>query len=463
MKISPLSARGPQGHVLAMVMVVVTICAIALTSYLKLVHAQNRAVARSQGWNAAVPVMEAGVEEALAHLSANIEHGLNTDGWVRIGNYYRMERSVGDAYYVVTITVPLTNVNRPIIESRGFTRMPMLVQNDSPFFVATAGSYGTPREGHVGRGVRITTVHNGSLTKAILSKDQIVLSGDVNIDSYDSCDPDKNTGGRYDPAKAGDNGNIASNGQLINEISAGGSVDIKGHISTGPGGTVGVSGTATIGSEEWHDADRTGIEPGWFRDDMNFNIADSPLPPTGGFTALPGGGTINGVDYRWILPSGTYVINGTFSMNSGEMMYIAGDVKLYFKNDFRMTAGSGIQISGTSGRLEMYAGGGTTTIGGQGIVNESGDPTRLTYYGLKSNTRIDLGGSSDFIGVIYAPSAEFSPAGGSVVHGAIVAKSTKTNGSFTMHYDQCLAKNGKPRFIVLSWDEMTPPEVKRIP
>src|SRR5688572_6951654 len=129
MKISPLSARGPQGHVLAMVMVVVTICAIALTSYLKLVHAQNRAVARSQGWNAAVPVMEAGVEEALAHLSANIEHGLNTDGWVRIGNYYRMERSVGDAYYVVTITVPLTNVNRPIIESRGFTRMPMLVQN----------------------------------------------------------------------------------------------------------------------------------------------------------------------------------------------------------------------------------------------------------------------------------------------------------------------------------------------
>src|SRR5689334_2637741 len=104
MKISTLTNRGRQGHVLAMVLVVVTICAIALMSYLQLVNSQNRAVARSQGWNASVPVMEAGVEEALAHLNANSETGLDVDGWTRIGNYFRMERSVGDSYYVVTIT-----------------------------------------------------------------------------------------------------------------------------------------------------------------------------------------------------------------------------------------------------------------------------------------------------------------------------------------------------------------------
>src|SRR6185503_3568663 len=95
LKISPATKRGTQGHVLAMVLVVVTICAIALMSYLQLVNSQNRAVARSQGWNASVPVMEAGVEEALAHINANCDLGLNVDGWVRIGNYYRMERSVG--------------------------------------------------------------------------------------------------------------------------------------------------------------------------------------------------------------------------------------------------------------------------------------------------------------------------------------------------------------------------------
>src|SRR5687768_12249539 len=138
LKISPASNRGTQGHVLAMVLVVVTICAIALMSYLQLVNSQNRVVARSQGWNATVPVMEAGVEEALAHLNANSETGLNVDGWVKIGDYYRMERSVGENYYVVTVTI--TNTLLPIIESRGFCRMPMLVQqqSSSPFFLAQA-------------------------------------------------------------------------------------------------------------------------------------------------------------------------------------------------------------------------------------------------------------------------------------------------------------------------------------
>src|SRR5687767_3663306 len=170
MKISPATDRNrTEGHVLAMVLVVVTICAIALMSYLTLVNAQNRVVARSQGWNATVPVMEAGVEEALAHLSANT-NTLACDGWVKVGNYYRMERSVGDSYYVVTITI--TNVMFPVIESRGFCKMPLLVQhNSSPFFLSQAGtSYNSTREVFIGRGVRISARKNGSLTKAMLSK-----------------------------------------------------------------------------------------------------------------------------------------------------------------------------------------------------------------------------------------------------------------------------------------------------
>lgn len=461
MKILPLTPRSTQGHVLAMVLVVVTICAIALTSYLNLVNAQNRVVARSQGWNAAVPVMEAGIEEALAHLSANIEHGLDTDGWVHLGGipgYYRMERAVGDSYYVVTITVPPTNVNYPIVESRGFNRTPLLVrQNQAPFFLAVGGtSYNVPRQGYRGRGVRITTKYNGSLTKAILSDATITLGGDVMIDSYNSCDPAKNTDGRYDPAKAGDNGSIASNGELV---SAGGSVRIKGHVSTGPGGTVGVAGSASIGDDEWVDSGRTGIQDGYFRDDMNFNIADSPTPPTGGFTSLlPGIG-----EYTWVLTTGTYIIDGSFTMNSSQKMLIAGDVKLYFTGDFRMSSSSAIVIAETTGRLEMYVGGSTTTIAGQGIVNTSGDTSRFTYYGLETNTKVNFSGGADFYGVIYAPNAEFSPAGGSIVNGAVVAKSVKTTGAFTVHYDECLAKKGKPRFIVLSWDELYPEEVARVP
>ncbi|PYI82312.1 MAG: hypothetical protein DME26_18135, partial [Verrucomicrobia bacterium] len=188
LKISAPTPHGKQAHVLVMVLVVVTICAIALMSYLQLVNAQNRTVSRSQGWNAAVPVTEAGVEEALAHLNANSDSGLNVDGWTKIGTYYRMERSVGDSYYVVTITV--TNTILPIIEARGFCRMPLLVQNNGgPFFLAMPQGYTSPRQGYVGRGVRIKTRRNGSLTKAMLSKGKIDVGGAVNVDSFNSCDP----------------------------------------------------------------------------------------------------------------------------------------------------------------------------------------------------------------------------------------------------------------------------------
>lgn len=446
-----------------MVLVVVTICAIALTSYLQLVNSQNRAVARSQGWNATVPVMEAGIEEALAHLNKNSDSGLNVDGWVAVGNYYRMERSVGSDYYVVTITI--TNTMYPIIEARGFCRMPLLVQhNTSPFFVAAAGgNYNSPREGYVGRGVRLSAKRNGAIIKAMLAKDHITISGNVNIDSYDSCDPAKSTGGRYDPSKAGDGGDIASNGQLIKEITMSGSVEIKGHISTGPGGTVGLSGQVSVGDTQWVDIDdRTGIKPGWFRDDMNANIADSPPAPAGGF-ALPGGQTIDGVYYNQVLSSGTYRIPGSYSMSGSHKILITGDVKLYIHGDLSMSGTSSIQI-GPAGSLQMWGNGASVSLSGQGLINQTGDPTRFMYYGTPNNLNVNLSGTSDFIGIIYAPYAELKVSGGSVIHGATVNKKITASGGFTLHYDQCLGgSSSQSRYIVTSWNEMTPPEVAQVP
>ena len=473
---SPETRRSAGGHVLAMVLVVVTICAIALTSYLQLVNAQNRVVARSQGWNASVPVMEAGVEEALAHLNANSETNLNVDGWVQIGNYYRMERAVGDSYYVVTITV--TNLLLPVIESRGFCRMPLLVQhNSAPFFLAQAslntsgdgsyypnygGNYSTPRDGYMGRGVRINARKNGSLIKAMLAKGRISIAGDVLVDSFSSCDPNKSTNGRYDPAKATDSGDIASNGQLVNDISITGSAKIKGHISTGPGGAVGVNGNkATVGSDAWHDDGMTGVQPGWFRDDMNANIADSPIPPAGGYTGFPSGGYVNGVYYDWILPSGVYNI-AELKLASDRKVLITGEVALKINGDLSMAANSGIHIA-PGGRLEMYVNGANASISGQGIVNQTGDARAFTYYGSKNNLRLGLGGDSEFIGVVYAPYAELTIAGGAVIHGGTVSKTVKATGGFTMHYDTCLSKGGQGRYIVTSWDELTPQEVARIP
>jgi hypothetical protein len=61
----------------------------------------------------------------------------------------------------------------------------------------------------------------------------------------------------------------------------------------------------------------------------------------------------------------------------------------------------------------MWGNGSTISLSGQGLINNTGDPTRFTYYGTKNNTTVNLSGSSDFIGVIYAPYAELKVSGGS--------------------------------------------------
>jgi len=469
LKISPTTNRGTQGHVLVMVLIVVIICAIALMSYLTLVNSQNRAVARSQGWNSAVPVMEAGVEEALAHLNANADNGLNVDLWVRVGNYFRMERAAGDNYYVVTISV--TNPILPVIESRGFCRMPLLTYNPAssgPFLASAGPTYNAPRDGYMGRGVRIAARKNGKLTKAMLSKGKIDIGGTVRVDSYNSCDPALSTDGLYDPLKAGDSGDIASNGQLVKEVTAGGNVQIKGHVSTGPGGTLGMNGNSvSVGGQQWISEGHTGIQQGWFRDDMNANIADPPPAPAGGYPSLSSGGWVNNTYYDSILggSAGTGQMVFTLSdlqMSSSTKILIVGDVVLKINGNLQMTGQSAIEIA-PSGMLSMFVSGGTASIAGGGIINQTKDPLRFTYYGAKTNTRVDLGGSSAFYGTVYAPSADLNVAGGSLLYGGTVSKSVKATGGFTMHYDQCLNNQGAGRYIVTSWDEMTPVEVARVP
>ena len=452
-----------------MVLIVVIICAIALMSYLTLVNSQNRAVARSQGWNSTVPVMEAGVEEALAHLNANYDKGLDGEGWVKVGTYFRMERSAGDSYYVVILTV--TNPIQPVIESRGFCKMPLLTYNPaSPYFLAYAPpnpNYTSPRDGYIGRGVRILARKNGSLTKAMLSKGRIDIGGTVRVDSYDSCDPNKSTGGLYDPLKAGQNGDIASNGQLAKQISTGGDVEIRGHVSTGPGGTTGINGNAvSIGSDKWIDDGNLGVEPGWFRDDMNANMADAPSPPPGGFPAMPSGGWVNGTYYDYILgtPNSVQTIYTLpeLLMSSSQRILVQGDVVLKISGDVQIAGQAAIEIA-TSGMLSMYVDGRNASIGGGGIINQTKDPLRFTYYGSKTNTRLDLGGTSAFYGTVYAPYADLTLAGGSILYGGLVSKSVKGTGGFELHYDQCLDKSSAARYIVTSWDEMWPWEVAQVP
>ena len=81
--------RRAGGFTYLTVVITMIVVGFMLAAYLKMVTVQNQLTVRSQTWNRSVPVLEAGVEEAMAHLnrngapdaSGNLPGTLSADGW----------------------------------------------------------------------------------------------------------------------------------------------------------------------------------------------------------------------------------------------------------------------------------------------------------------------------------------------------------------------------------------------
>src|SRR5262245_17906603 len=85
------------GNTLIAVLVLTAVIVIALGSYLNLASTEHKTTHRSLAWNAALPLAEAGVEEALAHLNLN-KTNFAADGWTT--NHFK-HRSLDNDYFDV--------------------------------------------------------------------------------------------------------------------------------------------------------------------------------------------------------------------------------------------------------------------------------------------------------------------------------------------------------------------------
>src|SRR5882672_1878400 len=87
MKIQFSKQDREQGSILMITFFVATAIVIALASYLLLVRGQYVSVVRSQSWNSALAMAEAGAEEAMAQLNPGataqtISVNRSANGWV---------------------------------------------------------------------------------------------------------------------------------------------------------------------------------------------------------------------------------------------------------------------------------------------------------------------------------------------------------------------------------------------
>jgi hypothetical protein len=429
------------GNILIVAVCTTGLIGFALASYLALTASQANATMRSQSWNMCIPVAEAGIEEALSHLYYHGDGNRAADGWVaHDGRFTKQRGGQGDDYYYV---VHISSDANATVTSRGFVQLPN-------------------RSGYVARNVRITTVRDSMFAKALVAKGQIDLNGNnVRTDSFDSGDPNYSTDGKYNSAKSKDGGDVASNASVINTVNVG-NANIRGRVSTGPGGTVAIGPNGAVGSKAWHDAGRTGIEPGWSSDDMNVSFPDVQ-PPFSGGAFTPGSGRYGGTNYTYLLLGGNYLMS-SLSMSGQQQMLVTNRTILWVTGNVSLSGQAQIIIA-TNSSLDLYVGTSSgspvsASLGGNGIANNSiGNATNFFYHGLPSNTSVSFSGNAAFTGVIYAPNAALALGGGGNntydFVGASVSATATLNGHFNFHYDEALGRIGPRRgYVITSWNEV---------
>ena len=472
--------KQPQGNVLLATMLVTLIVGVALSSYLTLVSSQNQSTLRSQAWNNSIPIMEAGIEEALTALQYYRSANMDKSGWTfnAADGFYHTSgtlrngstQNAPNAYsYDVGIKLPpLGQPDQPIIECFGYSPSPANLSTvpdnrlSSPYGMIL-GAVGlaplfTPDVSTTKRKVRVITKSDPLFSKAMAAQGLIDMNGKwIVTDSFDSSDltGTYNTGGKYDSSKKKAGGDVATNGQLVNVNNAW----VYGSVATGPGGTVQVKQWASVGDKTW--VPTIGIQPGHATDDMNvdFGTVTVPAPVLSGSAKTAYNSTSGGVN---LLTGGTLGTTNYFRLNdlSGKIT-VTGNAVVY------VPAGGSVNFTGSkdgitlspSATLTMYVGAASVTIAGNGIVNP-GSALNFQYYGLPTNTSISVSGNGDFSGAIDAPSAALTMNGfgnnGSFI-GSCIVNSVTMNGGVQFHYDEALAKLGPIRgYIVTSWNEVNP-------
>ena len=421
-----------EGSTLIATLFISGVMGIVLAAYLNLVANRNLATMRSLAWNSTMPAIEAGLEEALTQCYFNYQFtNLTAQNWTLDNGTYNKSRALSGTRYEVSIS----GDRPPVITCRGYAALPL-------------------QTNEISRTVRVNTRAEWMFARPLTVKGGMQLNGNNTLtDSFDSEDPGHSDNGLYPaahPGKIKDNGDIATVSGITGII-VGGNANVYGTAATGPGGSMTLGPSGAVGTHEWQNT-HSGIEDGFFTDDMNMDFPDVTLPfsPPG----MPvSAGVVGGTPYAAVLGSGTYQMVG-INWSGGQTMIVTNKAVLYVPGNISLSGSAGIIIA-PGGSLTIYCGGATADFSGQGVANTTGIAFNFAYYGLPSNTAVSFVGGSGWAGTVYAPNAAFTAVGNGEFVGSIVAASATTTGNAGFHYDEALGRRGLFRgIIVTNWNEI---------
>jgi len=284
--------------------------------------------------------------------------------------------------------------------------------------------------------------------QALMSVGVVDLTNqNIVIDSYDSGDPTKSTGGLYDVTKRQENGDIATDGQLIEA----GNAQIYGDVATNAGT---VSGAANITGVERTDFYQEPIPVGA----PSWNGTNSSVTNVNGTSTISASSVQSSAASR-------YVLTG-ISLSGGKTLTIAGNpdgsqtyVEIYVTGDISVSGTGQIIIQPGVSATIYFAG--NVDISGNGVLNGNNQPGDLMFYGIQPPSgaaeHVNFGGNSQITASIYAPGHDVTVNGSGTnghVYGSIVGKTVTMTGVSNLHYDERLGSTGMiNNYKIVSWFE----------
>lgn len=413
-----MAVKEKEGSVIVVSLVIVTVTLLLLSIFMGSIIYERKNLERSHRNLQALYLAEAGVEEAIWKL-------YNTPASADSGQI--VISGSGRCDYTITVSGQTVT-----IQATGY----------SPE-VAVAGQAVRSVEVTLTGGVG-STVFDMALFGGADEGRVITITGNTRVDSYNSEGQ-----GKLYPNGLGNNGDIGTNSTSTSPtaIRITGNSDVYGTVYIGQGGDPDQA-IQVVGNAEVHE-DKLALDE--YRELPEVELPSFPLLPDRGALKKSGNNDYyvhESGRYSSIKSSGNgdlifddnanYIyVDGDFQATGNGDIIVDTDMVLYIGGDFKFTGNGQLKLL-NGHTLIMYVAGRITGTG-NGLWNDSEDPTKLVVYALDTSNLVKITGNADFYGAIYARNAEIKVAGNGDVYGSLVGNTIKITGNSDVHYDEALA------------------------
>ena len=475
-----MKLRRTQGSILVWTILTIAVLSVVAAQVLRVVASKYQSAIQTATWQEALLAAESGIDLAIVQLRKSLYPPPNNawEGWMNIPADGVVSYGLTTIPNAGLASTPMTievNVDAPAVlkdpangwqyyrirtvgsmpligparasDNKQDTRLRRLSLRWERFTngVLLSQPLGSPQ---VSRRAEAIVRPVSAFEAAIMSVGTLDLTNqNIVIDSYDSRDPTKSTNGLYDESKRQENGDIATDGNLIEA----GNAHVYGDVATNSGT---VSGAANI----------TGVErTDFYQEPIPIGAPSWPsINPAPGYintnAVLQASATKGSATSRYVL--------STIAVSGGETLTLAGNpdgsptyIEIYVTGN--VSVGGNSQMVVQPGVTATIYFAGNVDITGNGIVNSNNQPSDMLLYGIQPTAgvsqHVDLGGNGQITAAVYAPGHNVKINGGGTtghMFGSAVGKTVTMTGVTNLHYDEALSGTGLiNNYKIVSWFE----------